>query len=65
MKLKQYLEQLNKLAKENPESLEMEVFTSRDDEGNGYNAVYYSPAVHRTENLCDVHTDDEEVVVLN
>ena len=44
MKLKQYLEQINNLIKENPNALEMEVITSKDDEGNGFNPVYYTPS---------------------
>lgn len=36
MKLAQLLDQLNELAKERPEALEMEVVYSRDDEGNGF-----------------------------
>ena len=43
MTLKIYLEGLNKFAQENPETLEMEVVTSVDDEGNGFNPVLYSP----------------------
>lgn len=44
MKLKDYLKQLNDLVKENPEILTMEVITSKDDEGNGFNKVHYSPS---------------------
>jgi len=45
MKLSDYMKDLNELIKENPESLNMELITSIDDEGNGYNRVYYSPAL--------------------
>jgi hypothetical protein len=45
MKLKEYMEKLELFVKENPEALEMDVVTSRDDEGNGYNQVYYSPSI--------------------
>jgi hypothetical protein len=44
MKFKEFLDNLNKYAKENPESLELDVITSKDDEGNGYNMVYYTPS---------------------
>lgn len=44
VKLKEYIENLNKFAKENPECLDMEVITAIDDEGNGYNYVNYSPS---------------------
>ena len=40
MKLKEFIEGLQKFAKENPDTLEMDVVTSKDDEGNGYNEAY-------------------------
>ena len=45
MKLKDYIAGLNKLAKENPDALELEIVTSCDDEGNGFNAVHYPPSL--------------------
>lgn len=45
MKLKQFIENLNKLLQERPETAEFDVVTSKDDEGNGYNLVYYDPSV--------------------
>lgn len=45
MKLKEYMDRLNKLIAENPEALELEVITARDSEGNGYNAVWSSPTM--------------------
>lgn len=45
MKLKQFLGNLNNLAKESPEVLEFQVVTSKDDEGNGFNAVQYKPSL--------------------
>jgi len=45
MKLKQYIENLQKLAKENPESLDMDVVYAADDEGNGYQKVVYAPTL--------------------
>lgn len=44
MTLKEYLDNLNKLVKENPETLDMQVITSKDDEGNGFSLVYYPPS---------------------
>jgi len=44
MKLKQYFENLKQFIEENPDSLEMEVVTSCDDEGNSYDSVYYKPS---------------------
>ena len=45
MKLKKYIENLQKLAQDNPSTLEMEVVYSKDDEGNGYSGVYYEPSI--------------------
>ena len=47
MKLKEFIESLNEIVKENPNSLEMEVICSADDEGNHFNRVYYSPTIGR------------------
>ena len=43
-KFEDYLKGLNEFAKENPEVMKMDVITSKDDEGNGYNHVYYTPS---------------------
>lgn len=45
MKLKQFTENLNKLMEERPETADFDVVTSIDDEGNGFNLVYYNPQV--------------------
>ena len=45
MKLKQYLKELNKLIKDNPEALNMEVVYSIDDEGNGFQKVEFAPGL--------------------
>jgi hypothetical protein len=44
MKLKEYIEQLQKFVEMNPETLEMDVIYSRDDEGNGFQEVHYAPS---------------------
>ena len=44
MKLKTYIKNLNKFIKENPETLDMQVITSKDDEGNGFIFVHYGPS---------------------
>ena len=44
MKFKEFLDNLNKYAKSNPKSLELDVIPSSDDEGNSYNYVNYSPS---------------------
>lgn len=57
MKLKEYLEKLNKMAEETPMLLQLDVITSKDDEGNGYNQVYCDPFVGWFE---DGEFDDED-----
>jgi hypothetical protein len=44
MKLKEYIDALNKFATDHPETLQMKVVSSKDDEGNGYNEVHYGPS---------------------
>jgi hypothetical protein len=44
MTLKEYFEQLQEFINENPDALELEVITSVDDEGNGFNQVNYGPS---------------------
>jgi hypothetical protein len=45
MKLKEYIESLQELAKATPEALEMEVIYAMDPEGNGYDKVYFEPSI--------------------
>ncbi len=45
MKLKEFAANINELIKERPETAEFDVVSSRDDEGNGFNLVHYSPSV--------------------
>ena len=55
MKLKEYKQLIDNLAKEKPESLEMDVIYSGDDEGNYFGNVFYSPSVmdhEGTEKVC-------------
>lgn len=44
MTLKEYIKGLQEFLKENPETGEMQVITSSDDEGNSFNPVYFSPS---------------------
>lgn len=44
MTLREHIDQLQNFAKENPDCLEMTVITSKDDEGNGYNEIRFSPS---------------------
>ena len=65
MLLKDYLMQLIDLAKENPEALDYEVITAKDDEGNGYCKVHYSPAVGHFSDGEYSNEGVENVVCLN
>lgn len=52
MKLKDFVKNLNELIAARPETAEFDVVTSKDDEGNGFNLVYFNPQVG--------HYDSEE-----
>lgn len=56
MNLKDYIKNLQEFADKNPESLELDVVTSVDDEGNKFNLVYFGPAIGHFdgENFIDV-----------
>ena len=45
MKFKTFIENCVKYAKEHPETLEMDVVYSKDDEGNGFGMIHYNPCV--------------------
>ena len=49
MKLKNYLANLNQMVKDNPELLELDVVYSKDDEGNAFHEVHYSPTLGKHE----------------
>ena len=63
MTLKKFIENLSEFVKENPETLDMQVITSRDDEGNGFNLVYCSPCKGIFEDgdfISSVNYEDDE-----
>ena len=45
MTMKEYVEGLVEFLKDNPETADFIVVTSKDDEGNGYNLVYQTPTI--------------------
>jgi len=45
MKLKDFIENLQEMVKENPKLLEFNVIAAKDAEGNGYEDVYYAPTL--------------------
>lgn len=68
MILKDYVEGLQQFLKDNPEAAELYAYTSRDDEGNDYDEVYYSPSIQYTDGESFYSEDGEElqkVVVVN
>jgi hypothetical protein len=53
MKFKEFVENCNKLLEENPEVAEFDAIYSRDDEGNGYQEVSFTPTIGiREEGWC-------------
>lgn len=66
MKLKQYVENLNELVRTNPEYLELEVISAKDEEGNGFDKVEFEPSLGnyndeeftQVENFEDLDEDD-------
>lgn len=61
MKLKEYLENLNKLATDRPELLDLDVVYAKDDEGNGYERVYYKPAVGHFDSDRDFTSESTQI----
>lgn len=55
MLFKEYLEELNKLAQENPKVLDYVVVSAADDEGNSYQIVSYAGTIGKFEG--DYHGD--------
>lgn len=45
MKLDEYINNLQKILETNPDYAKLDVITAKDDEGNGYNTVHYTPSV--------------------
>jgi len=45
MKLKEFIDNLNKLIADDPEVLNLDVIFSIDDEGNGFNHINFSPSI--------------------
>lgn len=45
MTLREYIDNLVAFGEENPESLDLTVVYAKDDEGNGYDEVYFGPSI--------------------
>jgi len=67
MKLKEYIEGLQKIIDNNPDYAELEVCASIDDEGNGYNPIYFAPTIgHWSEDdefFPEEYATDEELPI--
>lgn len=65
MKLKEYLNNLNKLVKNNPELLDYTVVYSKDDEGNGFNEIYYDATIGKfdEDEFLELGYDMEEYII--
>lgn len=60
MILKTYIAELQKVIDDNPEYAHLKVITSIDDEGNGYNDVYFSSTIgHKFEDENEFIGEDE------
>jgi len=60
MKLKNYMKLLNQLTVDHPECMEFDVITSKDDEGNGFNRVYYAPSIGHFDGEYNFHANNPE-----
>jgi hypothetical protein len=69
MKLKEYLNKLNKLLEKNPQAGDFLVIYSSDDEGNSYQPVYFEPTLMCAENpedrYLEITEDEPNVVCIN
>ena len=45
MKLKEFLDNINRMVQEDPNILELTVINAKDAEGNGFEEVYHEPSI--------------------
>jgi hypothetical protein len=67
MKLKKYVQFLDEFVKMYPEALDLEVIYCRDDEGNGFDPVKYSPTLGQfdEDGMFKDTKDDPNAVCIN
>lgn len=58
MKLKEYIKNLQKFVKENPDAANYTCVYSKDDEGNSYHEVLYTPSIGSFDGNSDWVSDD-------
>lgn len=70
MKLKEYIEQLNEIIKENPKYENLDVLFAKDDEGNEFGFIGFAPSLGnisddmdftQVENFEDIDEEDRIV----
>lgn len=59
MTLEKYIKNLIEFGQENPELMDKDVIYSIDDEGNGYNGIYYSPSVYLRSDNGETYSIDD------
>lgn len=57
MKFKEFLEKANELATNYPQSLDMDIIYSIDDEGNAYHKVHSEPSLVQVEDPSEYYLD--------
>lgn len=58
MTLRDYIENLTEFVENNPGCLDLEVLAAKDDEGNGYTHVNYTPTLAYAGDLEDYVVED-------
>lgn len=61
LNLEQYVKKINQFLKDNPDKGKLPVVSAIDDEGNGFNFIYFDPS-HATYNI---NGEDVEAVCVN
>lgn len=58
MILREFLDNINKMVEKDSSVLDLKVIYSKDDEGNGYQEVYYDPTLFYSEDDFTVSQED-------
>ena len=59
MTLKEYITQLQDLAERRPEANDLQVIYAKDEEGNGYEPIHFSPSLGKLEGRDDFEQVEE------
>jgi len=66
--LREFVDSLEDLMERNPKMAEVEAITARDEEGNGYDPIYFNPTAghyDRSTKDFDDESDDVNAVCVN